>query len=122
MGKKPLAYKIAKQTEAEYFLFNFDANPVEILTLDRKLRLEQEAVLRHLLIKTKPVKESKKAKVKVESLFQNGNVSSEKKEEASKIEAKPKVTVTTKVTTKPQAKVTTKKKVAKVTKVAKGKK
>lgn len=86
MGKKNLAYPIKKQTEAEYFLFNFDAPPSQILQLDRKIRLEQEAVLRHLLIKTKPVRESKK-KVKVES-------QSEKKEEP-KIEAKPKVTVTT---------------------------
>ncbi|MDO8486851.1 MAG: 30S ribosomal protein S6 [Candidatus Curtissbacteria bacterium] len=107
MGKKPLAYKIAKQTEAEYFLFNFDADPAEILALDRKIRLEQEAVLRHLLIKVKPQRKSK-SKVppggragKVESPADTKALAgrqSEKKEEP-KVEVKPKVTVTTKVTT-----------------------
>lgn len=114
MGKKLLAYKIAKQAEGEYFLFNFDADPAEILGLDRKLRLEQEAVLRHLLIKTKPAKAKKASKakeVKVES-------QSEKKEEP-KVEIKPKVTVTTRPPAPRaagevgQAKATTSKKVTK---------
>jgi len=92
MGKKTLAYPIAKSTEGEYFLFNFDAAGAEILGIDRKLKLEQAEVLRYLLIKTKPVRESKRQRVKgvkVES-------KSEEKEEL-KVEVKPKVTVTTKV-------------------------
>lgn len=89
MGKKPLAYSIAKQMEAEYFLFNFDADPSEILRLDRKIRLEQEGVLRYLLIKTKVPKVSKARKIA------KAEVKSEVKER--EIEVKPKVTVTTKV-------------------------
>lgn len=96
MGKKLLAYKIAKQTEGEYFLFNFDADPAQILGLDRKLRLEQEAVLRHLLIKTKAIKASKARKVL------KAEVKPEVKEpevKKTEVKIKPKVTVTTKVTT-----------------------
>lgn len=96
MGKKLLAYKIAKQTEGEYFLFNFDADPAEILGLDRKLRLEQEAVLRHLLIKTKAIKVSKARKVLKAEIRTEVKEPEVKKTE---VKIKPKVTVTTKVTT-----------------------
>ncbi len=90
MGKKLLAYKIAKQTEAEYFLFNFDADPSEILQLDRKIRLEQEGVLRHLLIKTKPIRAKKVSRLaKVKETVEEPKV--------EKVKAAPKVTVTTKV-------------------------
>lgn len=114
MGKKLLAYKIAKQTEAEYMLFNFDADPAQILGLDRKLRLEQEAVLRHLLIKTKAIKVSKVRKVQKDK-----STEETKKEEAPKAEVKPKVTVTTRPSAPRaagevgQAKVTTSKKAIK---------
>ncbi len=92
MGKKNLAYPIKKQTEAEYFLFNFDAEPAQILQLDRKIRLEQEAVLRHLLIKAKPIRVKKTSKV--------AKAPEEPKvDQEPKVEVKPKVTVTTKVTT-----------------------
>lgn len=92
MGKKTLAYTIAKQTEAEYFLFSFDADPSEILQLDRKIRLEQEAVLRHILIKVKPARAKKAHKVA------KAPEVAEVVEELES-EVKPKVTVTTKVTT-----------------------
>ncbi|MEX2028123.1 MAG: 30S ribosomal protein S6 [Candidatus Curtissbacteria bacterium] len=117
MGKKTLAYPIAKQTEAEYFLFNFDADSSEILQLDRKIRLEQEAVLRHILIKTKPLRAKKASKVaKVPE--------SAKVVEEPKVEVKPKVTVTTRPSaTKAagvvgQAKITSKPTAAKKTKPA----
>ncbi len=118
MGKKLLAYKIAKQTEGEYFLFNFDADPSEILGLDRKIRLEQEAVLRHLLIKTKTIKVSKARKVLKAEVKP---VVKEPEAEKTGVKIKPKVTVTTKVTSaikQSKSKVKVESKVSK----AKGKK
>lgn len=86
LGKKLLAYPIAKQTEAEYFLYNFDADSQAIKSLSDKLRLEQEAILRHLLLKVaKPRKASKRHSVQTAVV-----------QEEVKDETKPKVTVTTK--------------------------
>lgn len=53
MGKKTLAYPIAKQTEAEYLLFNFEAEGEAVGKIDSMLRLEREAILRYLIIKGK---------------------------------------------------------------------
>lgn len=53
MGKKPLAYPISKQTEAEYAVFTFDAPGEAVRKITDILRLEQETVLRYLLIKTR---------------------------------------------------------------------
>lgn len=83
LGKKLLAYPIAKQTEAEYFLFNFDAPGSAVLQISNKLRLEQETVLRYLLIKAKVSKEAKVLRVT-------------KEEEGETVKSKPKVIVTTK--------------------------
>jgi small subunit ribosomal protein S6 len=64
LGKKQLAYKIKRNTEAEYVLLNFDAEGPAIKSLNDKLRLEQEAVLRYLIIKSqKAVSESFAPKV-----------------------------------------------------------
>lgn len=52
MGKKVLAYPIKKQTEAEYFLFNFEAPGESILDITQGLRLEQEQVLRYMMLRT----------------------------------------------------------------------
>lgn len=64
MGKKVLAYPIKKQTDGEYFLFNFEAPGEAILQISEGLRIEQEAVLRYMLLK---MKETKPGVVKVES-------------------------------------------------------
>lgn len=86
LGKKLLAYPIAKQTEAEYFLYNFEADSQALKSLSDKIRLEQEAILRHLLIKAaKPRKASKRRNVETAAV-----------EEEKIAEIKPKVTVTTK--------------------------
>lgn len=53
MGKKTLAYPIVKQTEAEYLLFNFEAQGEAVGKIDSMLRLEREAILRYLIIKGK---------------------------------------------------------------------
>lgn len=105
LGKKTLAYAIAKQTEGEYFLYNFEAEGKNLKALSDKLRLEQEGILRHLLIKVAKVSQAKRHK---------GNKSAtkveveEKKEE--EVKAKPTVTVTTRAGS---AKVEKEEKVAK---------
>lgn len=61
LGKKQLAYPIAKNFEAEYFVFNFQTEPGNIKILWEKLRLEQEAILRYLIVKKgKPEKKTSK--------------------------------------------------------------
>ena len=52
LGKKTLAYPISGQTEAEYTVFNFEAEGAAISEISGKLRLEQEAILRYLIIKS----------------------------------------------------------------------
>lgn len=60
LGKRRLAYPIAKQTEAEYLLFNFEAEGDKLATISESLRLEQEDLLRYLIIRVKPQKAAKK--------------------------------------------------------------
>ena len=113
LGKKQLAYPIRKQTDANYFVFNFDAEASAIGGFASKLRLEQEDLLRYLIIKKKQVKiKSKKA--------------AKNQEVETKTSKLPKVTVVTKTTT---AKLTSKRSQTKnkasnkkVTKIKKGKK
>lgn len=57
LGKKTLAYPIKKNTEATYFLVNFEAPTNLISTLTGKLRLEQEEVLRYMIVKVKKGKQ-----------------------------------------------------------------
>lgn len=106
LGKKILAYPIGKHTEGEYVVFTFEANGEAIVKVGAMLRLEQEAKLRYLITKVKP---PKKVRARAKG-----------KEPEVKIEAVPKVTVTTKTTTAGKAaKVST---VTKVKKVSKEKK
>jgi small subunit ribosomal protein S6 len=56
LGKKTLAYQIAKHNEGEYVVINFDANGEAIQSVSKRLRLEQEAILRYLIIKAKASK------------------------------------------------------------------
>src|SRR3990167_10353996 len=53
MGRKLLAYAIAKQTEGEYLLFNFEAPQTAVAAVYQQLKLEQEEILRYLIIKSK---------------------------------------------------------------------
>src|SRR3989344_4200404 len=91
LGEKTLAYPIAKQTEADYFLYSFDAEGEAVNKLTGVLRLEQDAVLRYLITKTKISKKVKKVK--------NESKESEVEERA------PKVTVKTKIVAKKAEKV-----------------
>lgn len=90
LGKKQLAYPIRRLTEADYFLYAFEADAEILKRLEEKLRLEQEAIMRYLITKFVPKKISK---VKV--------VESQKVKESETVEKpKPRVTVTTKVSVK----------------------
>jgi len=60
LGKKPLAYPIQKQTEAEYFLFTFEVAGEAVKSISESLRLEQEAVLRYLIVVQKAKGKEKK--------------------------------------------------------------
>src|SRR3989344_1397747 len=84
LGRKKLAYPIQKQVEAEYILVNFEAPTSAIIPISKKLRMEEEDLLRFLLVKSNPKATKAGSKVKIE----------EEKEEEEK---KPKVTVVTKV-------------------------
>src|SRR3989338_7470068 len=91
LGKKALAYPIAKQTEGEYVLFNFEAPPEAIGVISKMLRLEREAILRYLILRVPRVsKVSRVSRVSEES-----TVDKKVKEE----KPKAKVIVTTKTAT-----------------------
>ena len=60
LGKKPLAYTIKKQTEAEFTVLNFNVEGSAISDLTDILRLEQENLLRYLLTTQKRKKAQKK--------------------------------------------------------------
>ncbi|OGD84354.1 30S ribosomal protein S6, partial [Candidatus Curtissbacteria bacterium RBG_13_40_7] len=63
LGKKLLAYPIAKQTEGEYVVINFEAGGEAVGAISKRLKLEQEAILRYLIVKvTKGTKVSKVTK------------------------------------------------------------
>ena len=110
MGKRTLAYPIAKQTEGEYSVYNFDCEGEAVNKIANMLRLEQDAVLRYLITK---VKISKKTKVsKVSKATEEPFDKSQDKAGETKIEAKvARVTVKTKVVAKKQSKVVKKNKI-----------
>ncbi|MBI3341936.1 30S ribosomal protein S6 [Candidatus Curtissbacteria bacterium] len=87
LGKKTLAYPIAKQTEAEYLLYTLEADGATINQLNGRLRLEQELVLRFLITNYDP---NKVTKAPVVSPVASPEAKVEEK-------ARPKVTVTTKI-------------------------
>lgn len=49
-GKKPLAYQIKKQTEADFWFLEVALDPQEVKPLEEKLKID-ENILRHLIIK-----------------------------------------------------------------------
>ncbi|MBI2594229.1 30S ribosomal protein S6, partial [Candidatus Curtissbacteria bacterium] len=63
LGKKNLAYPIVKEDEGEYFVFNFEAPPDAVKKISDKLRLEREALLRYLIIKSQVGKREKRVRV-----------------------------------------------------------
>ena len=112
LGRKELAYPVKKQKEADYFLFYFDAEGVGIKGIGDKIRLEQEAVLRYLVI-------AKKAK---EIAQKQKRVAQQEEERSAKVTVK---TVTSPKTAAKVKKTPAKKKETKVVKAktkVKGKK
>lgn len=113
LGKKQLAYSIRKQTDAVYYVVNFEAATESIGPVASKLRLEQEDLLRYLIVKKKQLKTKSKKATKVQEV-------------ETKASETPRVTVVTKTTT---PRLTSKRSQAKnkasnkkVTKIKKGKK
>src|SRR3989304_4522772 len=122
LGKKTLAYPIAKQQEAEYFLFNFEAPAEAISQITQNLRLERETILRYLITKVQKEskKETKRQRVKEIESEKGREVKETGESEARKIGRVIVKTVTGKETKGAGgAKVSEVAKVAKVTKVAK---
>ena len=86
MGKRMLAYPIAKQNEADFFVYNFEAGGEAISKISGMLRLEQDAVLRYLITKVKVPRVSRIPRV---------DRAGEGKDEQRTEEKAPKVTVRT---------------------------
>src|SRR3990167_2392164 len=103
LGKKVLAYPIAKQQEGEYVLFNFEAPPEAIDVISKMLRLEREAILRYLILRVP----------RVSRVSEESTVDKKVKEE----KPKAKVIVTTKTAVKTATKVS---QVSKVSQDSKG--
>jgi len=104
LGKKNLAYNIKKQTEADYTIFTFTGEGTIIGEISEMLRLEQDALLRHMIVKQKVRKLRKKVEKREERV------------EVKREEKKPQVTIVTKDATlakKSTAKVEVKVKVTK---------
>ncbi len=89
LGKKPLAYPVRKKNEGEYVVFNFEAPGTAVKTVSDKLKLEQEAVMRYLIIKAKVKSEKKEVegepKVAKESKVANVAKVSDVAEESGEI-------------------------------------
>src|SRR3990167_1164320 len=83
LGKKQLGYSIKKQSDGTYFVLNFEMEADGAKPLSDKLRLEEEDLLRHLLIRVEKKAKKGKGKKAVES----------KVEEDEKEPPKAKVTV-----------------------------
>ena len=56
LGKKPLAYQIAKQVEGEYATFTFEAPSDVPQSLAGEMKLEQDTLLRYLITRVKKTK------------------------------------------------------------------
>mgnify|MGYP003394654720 CR=1 FL=1 len=88
LGKKQLAYAIKKQTEAEYFLFNFEVDSQAISAFSDMLRLDQDSVLRYVILKTKISKPRKhKKSLRVSANVEEASTSDEAVK-SSKVEKK----------------------------------
>ena len=97
MGKKSLAYPIKKQTEAEYFVFNFEAPPESLAAISDGLRLEQEMVLRYMVINQKATKGVGGLKAEVKETKVSVSEDKTKAKATVKVAAKVKTTVKSKV-------------------------
>lgn len=104
IGRKLLAYPIAKQTEGEYVLFNFEAGGEAIALISGKLKLAREMIIRYLITRVESdstrVKEAKGTKVAegteetkvttAQAVMQEPKVEEKKGKAKVKVRAKPK--------------------------------
>lgn len=111
LGKKQLAYPIKRNTEGDYYLVNFEAEGAAIKAIGDKLRLEQEVLLRYLIIKSHKGEVSKvsevpevpkvTAKVTVEAKKKDETLGTKKETKSAK--SKSKATKVVKKSTKTKA-------------------
>lgn len=95
LGKKTLAYSIRKQKDATYFVISFEVASEAIKPVSDKLRLEQEDLLRYMLLK-KEYKKKKDRKGRVPEVSKVAEVSDVSQEDKQI----PKVTVAVKKVSK----------------------
>ena len=88
LGKKLLSYPIKKQAEGEYFLFNFEAEGEAANNIASTLRLEQDLVLRYLIIRKKESKRRKKHAAKAVETTEEEEVKTKKVTKTTKKETK----------------------------------
>ena len=101
MGKKLLPYMIKKQSEAEFMLFNFDAPGEAIVGITDNLKIEQEAILRYMMVRAKEAKAIKGKNIAASSAVETfdeikDNEQTKAKKTAKSVSTKAKVTVKTK--------------------------
>ena len=104
LGRKLLAYPIAKQTEGEYIVFNFEADGGAIAQIVGKLKLSQETILRYLITKVESdstkAPESKSLKVEAREEIEETGKATGPKTEGDKKRTKSKVKVKVKTALK----------------------
>ena len=122
LGKKPLAYNIKSQADGEFSVYNFEGEGEPVNTLSSKLRLEQETILRYLILKVKPSKAVAKT-VEANNNRESTRVTVKAVAEPKKAASETKGTKVAKVTKRAEGtKGTNGAKGTKVAKVTKGKK
>lgn len=85
LGKKPLAYQIAKQVEGEYAIYTFEASsdvPQALLTM---IKLEQDLVLRYLITRVKEIKDTLRGSPQDSGQAVQAKVKVEAKEKVTKV-------------------------------------
>lgn len=97
LGRKLLAYPIAKQTEGEYIVFAFEADGGAIALISGKLKLARETILRYLITRVKETKGTKVAEgteetevTTAQDVMQKPKVEEKKAKAKVKVRAKPK--------------------------------
>lgn len=86
--RKKLAYPIKKQTQAFLAILTFQIEPIKLINLEKKLKLENQ-ILRYLILIKPPVKEMPVRRKKVPEIVPKKPLPpSEKKVELKEIEKK----------------------------------
>ena len=86
IGRKNLMFPISKQTEGEYMVFNFEAEGDKVAQINSKLHLEQETILRYLIVRQRV----SKVKVSGPKVLAGGQAPEVSKVKKVKVEGKAK--------------------------------